>query len=183
MYSLLGGRRTFGLLLTRSRLSGILPPSLPMLADKSERGFEEVVVVGRRGAFSREWPQRRPEEVLLTNRRVWMPDAGAYASCQGECSRRWLKLWPPWFFSPGLFLPSRPSLNSSAMLQELSHMDRITQLQDEIQQACLHLRLSAGLFSCVGLAVIDDNVEYHRVPHLPHQLSPGLSGDPCDQVA
>jgi len=43
--------------------------------------------------------------------------------------------------SPVCFL----RLNRSAMLQELSHMDRITQLQDEIQQVINPL--TPGIFS------------------------------------
>ena len=59
------------------------------------------------------------------------------------------------------------------MLQELSHMDRITQLQDEIQQVyTIPLSLSVHSYLRFGLTAPHNHVKHYRVPHLSVELRP-----------
>ena len=73
------------------------------------------------------------------------------------------------------------------MLQELSHMDRITQLQDEIQQVRSHssLRGTSSVlmwWDCIGTAP-NDHVKQHRVPDLARKLPAGQSRRADHEVA
>ena len=70
----------------------------------------------------------------------------------------------------------------SAMLQELSNMDRITQLQDEIQQVRL---ISLILHTFSGEvhnldADHGDHVQHYCIPHDTYKLSASQPGDSCD---
>jgi hypothetical protein len=53
------------------------------------------------------------------------------------------------------------------MLQELTHMDRITQLQDEIQNVCsLHYPRSKQTHPTNRVSTaLDYNGEQHKLPH------------------
>ena len=60
------------------------------------------------------------------------------------------------------------------MLQELTHMDRITQLQDEIQNVCGHdslLHDVIHLTKCISKA-LDDNGEQHKLSYHQGKLYP-----------
>jgi hypothetical protein len=66
------------------------------------------------------------------------------------------------------------------MLQELSHMDRITQLQDEIQQVRASLSTTSSNNKKLKIKIITtaahDHVNHNRVPHFESKFPPGLTG-------
>ena len=70
-------------------------------------------------------------------------------------------------FSSAVQLPA----SDLEMLQELSHMDRITQLQDEIQQVWTRNIAHWARNPYSGRLASYNHVKFHRVPHLTIQLS------------
>ena len=78
-------------------------------------------------------------------------------------------------------------LGPPAMLQELSSMDRITQLQDEIQNArppsLSPSYDSLTVFVRTAPLAPHHHVPQHRLPYLPRQLYASLYRDPHHQAA